>query len=75
MSVSKVFDDLDPILDQQGGLKNPDSAVEELIRYRTLNITVTTFYKIKHTVPLQSIPPHFEIDQKRAKLSTEKWKK
>lgn len=34
MSVSKVFDDLDPILDTKGGLKNSDSAIEELIRYR-----------------------------------------
>jgi hypothetical protein len=34
MSVSKVFDDLDPVLDDKGGLKNSDAAIEELIRYR-----------------------------------------
>lgn len=32
MSVSKVFDDLDPVLDDKGGLKNSDAAIEELIR-------------------------------------------
>ena len=34
MSVSKVFDDLDPLLDDKGGLKNSDAAIEEMIRYR-----------------------------------------
>ena len=62
MSVSKVFDDLDPILDHQGGLKNPDSAVDELIRYRMLDITLQSllFYKNKihnNNRPLSIFPP------------------
>ena len=83
MSVSKVFDDLDPILDHQGGLKNPDSAVDELIRYRMLDITLQSllFYKNKihnNNRPLFNIPSpkcFFKIEQKRAKLSTEKVEK
>ena len=46
MSVSKVFDDLDPILDVQGGLKNQDAAVEELIRYRHQKQADELFHKI-----------------------------
>ena len=71
MSVSKVFDDLDPVLDDKGGLKNSDAAIEELIRYRhDADALFSKINTVQRTVnPLfPSSPFSFYIKSKKSEI-------